>query len=78
MTGQWAYAEHNADTIGGNHNHALDCAICLNEGNEQGTLAPPSSPLTQYQYSPPISGEQPYYYAVPAHSYRIRAPPVDQ
>ncbi|ARN73959.1 hypothetical protein [Oceanicoccus sagamiensis] len=77
LAGQWAYAEHSADALDGSHSHAIDCTLCLNQVNEQGSLATVDIPFDLLQTSTAILSTPLAASGSATVSFAIRAPPVN-
>ena len=76
ISGQWAYAEHNADAMGSSHSHAIDCATCLTQANDLGAMPLFELPFKYHQSASPIPHTPLFMGAVTSLHQSIRAPPV--
>lgn len=76
VAGQCAYAEHNVDLIGDDHDHISDCVFCLSESNDCALIEFTDSVFTVYISSSVLSLLSEFSTAF-HRRYSIRAPPVN-
>lgn len=74
MAGQFAYAEHNADVLSGEHNHGVDCTLCLSQVNESAAVAQPDLSLYDAYAAVPVGVGSAVIYPAFVDNYAPPAP----
>ncbi len=77
LAGQWAYAEHNAETWGDEHHqHASECVVCNYQATADGAISTAFAPTDSTPYSHPLSQSTSQPSLGRQQTYCIRAPPT--